>query len=667
MYRIEIRAPSGALRARFEPIAGAYAPGETAPLRCEFEKLRGGACGTLTLRLSAPLAFEKLDHVLVWLGGDEQPRYRGEITSLPWFSGGGDVRARSLWERAAASRWKGAFEGRVRPFLAYAFSQATLPPGVTFDPAAVTNALAVLKADTPHELLGDTVGKAASALEGGAFGVNGAGVFFLAAPSTAVTHRFVLGEWTMDNPDDMSAYRNCVRFPYQDPSGAEKWYEFKIASEIAVFGEAWSETTVPTSVGVGFTSPLAGESAVVTLTQQLLAPAAFTVKRSLTLPIFTGAYAGPVTSGVPVNFALLLAGTLPSVAQAGARVTFRSGLPENFSGSPVTGFRFIVRGRRAGARLRYTATSTNGTMHTGFTSVTSYFGEEAHELYLPASGVTVQTLVLDVAPQDYQAGDTFDVGSGGAYRRGENWFNNPNPVEVTLDAAPAQDATQRKAVTVLCEPFAEAGVNNTPFAWLSDLGQGVTWTYEPAARVTLPGPLSVSSGDVVLIAATSISKVELEHASGKITLSALADEDDLKRFAVPAGTPSASVTAIDLTGNPATFGRMDVRVSSTGALEAYGVGLLRYVSQPVREYSGSYRVLAGVPEDGVAIFERPDGEVALDVQRVRYVIGASGGEAPVTVYAGTPLASTDVDAVLGRILSVEREVRRPGAASGGTS
>lgn len=101
-----------------------------------------------------------------------------------------------------------------------------------------------------------------------------------------------------------------------------------------------------------------------------------------------------------------------------------------------------------------------------------------------------------------------------------------------------------------------------------------------------------------------------------------------------------------------------IRTPDLSHLIVYGAELLRYRTQPVREWRGRYLGHPRLEAYGVAAFESQWGwaDVLLDVQTVVYDL--SGHQTIVT--AGTPLPATDEDATIGEIQSIRREIRRAG-------
>lgn len=123
--------------------------------------------------------------------------------------------------------------------------------------------------------------------------------------------------------------------------------------------------------------------------------------------------------------------------------------------------------------------------------------------------------------------------------------------------------------------------------------------------------------------------------------------------------PDVQVKRLILTGMQG-IGRIRIKTPYFVGLADYGARLLWYKTQPVREWTGQYRTLKRVGAGGLAAFEVPDSpdDVLLEVQKVTYQL--SGG---VTVAAGTPLPTTDEDAVAGAIQDVQRVIRRAGGDS----
>ena len=227
------------------PPTGPVRDGQPVLLGGELTVLRGGFPDAGKLRLSAPLDLRHMDWVRVWLPGDaeDDPTYLGEVTSEPWRTGAGEVGLRSLTARLRQCRWSGRAEGRFREFLERVLTQATLPPGITV--GELPDLDATFRADTPFELLGDTLQTIAPALGGWLVGVDATGTIRAVNPGTEVMHRFPQGR--ADTPGGAGeSYANCVRFSFEYPSGDQGWFEGINRQEVVDRrkGEVWEVVQV---------------------------------------------------------------------------------------------------------------------------------------------------------------------------------------------------------------------------------------------------------------------------------------------------------------------------------------------------------------------------------------------------------------------------------------
>ena len=179
--------------------------------------------------------------------------------------------------------------------------------------------------------------------------------------------------------------------------------------------------------------------------------------------------------------------------------------------------------------------------------------------------------------------------------------------------------------------------------------------------MTLPGPILLQAGAAILVRDTSTtvgtgvtgvklnSRRQRRYGPDARDRRGRHDQMDLPRPGCAGVGPADQ-------GNPAKVGRVIARLTSTANLAAYAYGLLRYRVPVVRAWTGLVRTLKRVPCRGVALCEVAGGDVALDVQRCTYDTAAG----TVKVEAGTPLASTDAAALVGKIENIQRVVRTLG-------
>ena len=236
------------------PYAQVYRPvspppeGEPVIIGGNFSLKRPGFPDTAALRLSRPVAFQPGDWVRIWLAPEgDTPDYLGQVVSEAWTEGAGEVQMRSLLERVNKCAWSGKEEGEFSDFWSSVLARANLPKGIRFRLQPDINAR--FAADTPFELLGDTIQAITPALGGYVIGVSSSGVIETRKPSLDLTHRFVLGRSEMPQ-GDATNYANCVRFSFELPSGDTGWFEGKNGPEVKRQGEVWTvETLTAREVG----------------------------------------------------------------------------------------------------------------------------------------------------------------------------------------------------------------------------------------------------------------------------------------------------------------------------------------------------------------------------------------------------------------------------------
>lgn len=701
MYRAEFSQPGGAPYLIVSVRAGAYPPGEIAPLGGHFELLPGDICGAASVQLSAPPDLAPGDWLRLYLPGDayDDPSYLGEITSEPWAVGSGAVECRPLSEVVAKCAWRCdvttvngqpttvPLERSFRPFVQTVLSRCVLPPGITV--GNVVDAAAVLRANTVFELLGDTLQAAMPAIEGGLWGVNARGQIVVVARASETTHRFVLGQ-SERPPGTRTTYANAVRFGYTLPDGSGATFEGRVPEEIALRGEQWDVTSLPASVTSGNTNPLDGQGGAVTLSQSRPDVAGYTRDITVTQPLFDGGWAGHLTDGVDVNGQLLLGPDVRLQNQAESLVQLNGYLPTKRA------VRLTLRGRPASIpiQLRVLAGNTPGPWHNGTQiappSASYVNGAERFEFTITgdvAFNQTVGRTDIQYEPNAYaayvrangQGPPAMEIGSSCDYYddfNGTGWGNNNPNYVLNINTLAVTPQGQRLRVytkgplRLFTYYVNQQGASFIAFAGDAkgdgnvggapgDTTRAGTMTFDPRATLNLPGALHLKPGDLVLMSVASggnVSNFRAVTDAGEVVLTTQAAEGALAKFAVPA---ELRATAFKMDGNPQQLGRMLLRISNTAGLAAYAYGLLRYRSVPNREWTGSYAKLARVPSGGVAVFETTRGDVELDVQRVTYDL--SGGARPVTVAAGSPRAATDDQAVVDAIDSVRRDIRKAGS------
>ncbi|AWN22218.1 hypothetical protein DKM44_02350 [Deinococcus irradiatisoli] len=654
MYRLSLSKPGAALPYLiiYSRPAGRYDRQEYAPLGGSLEMLRGDFCGGGSVQLSAPPPFIAGDWLRVWLPGDEadDPSYLGEIGGEPWQEGAGELQLRPLSDTVNKAKWSGAQESRFAEFLAYAIGQCVLPPGVTI--GAIPADLATLKANTAFELLGDTLQAAMPVIEGGTSGTDTRARIGVYRPDATLTHRFVLGQAAL-TPGDTNNYANCVRFPFKQPDGTDAWFEGRIESEVTVRGEVWEVTQVPASVTDAAENPLEGLNAGVSIGAAIGGQAHPAVT---TLPVFDPMWANTLSSPTPPQWTFsagenftpatadqsittLLMGTGASGAEVHLAVT------ADLHGQTLASA-LQVRGRSdANWGSWIGATVQSGKVVTGFADVQLRYNPAHVAAYHPVGLRIDQGGYLQLYDG---SGNPFTPQTGA-------WPGGSLPADVPVrDAAGAWSAV-RVGLEPIQTPTTPAQNSTTAVAAAT-----ITPTY--INTVTLPAPVLLQAGAAILVrdtnatVGTGVTGVKLITATGDIALTPADAEDDMTKWTFPG--PDKQVWGFRVLGNPANIGRIIARLTSTANLAAYAYGLLRYRTQPVRSWVGTYKKLRRVSCSGVARFETLNGEVDLDVQRVTYNLT----DGTVSVEAGTPQARTDAEALAAAIQDVRQETRK---ATGG--
>jgi len=628
-----------------------YAQGEIAPLGGTFEMLRGDFCGQATLKFSAAPPFLAGDWIRIYLPGDVEanPSYLGEATGEPWEAGAGDIICRPLATTVGKSRWSGTIELRFAEYLAYAISHCTLPPGVTI--GAIPAELATLKANTTFELLSDTMQAAMPVVENGAWGVDTKARIGVYRPDDTLKHRFVLGEASTP-PGGSNDYANCVRFPYTMPDGTTKaWFEIRVESEVAARGEVWEVTQVPASITDAAENPLEGLSAGVSIGATI---GGVDHPANTTLPVFDPMWADTFGSPIPPQW-VFSAGAHFTPATADESVTtlligsaasssvLHLAVTVDAHGQPLASILQVRSRSGPGWGSWQTPTLESGLLLMGYADVQLRYTPAHVAAYSPVSLQIDQGGYIQLYDSD---------GNPTSQTRG-SWPSGSLPADI-----PARDASgQWTTVRVGLQPIETP---TTPAVDSTTRVESATITPTNTNVVTLPAPVLLQAGAAILVRDTNatvglgVTGVKLITATGDITLTGATAEGDMTKWTF--GGSDVQVWGFRVLGNPTNIGKIIARLTSTANLAAYGYGLLRYRIPPVRAWTGLIRELRRVPCSGLALFEVAGGDVELDVQRCTYDLTAG----TVSVEAGTPLATTDAAALVGKIESIRREVRTLG-------
>lgn len=200
--------------------------------------LRGEFPDQGTLDLSRPVKFKPGDWVRVWLPDDPDPVYLGECMGEPWETGRGTLNLRGLWDTLRRSSWAGKAQGTFLPFFTAVLSQSDRPAWLTV--GALPDLPSLFKADTPFELLGDTISAITPALDGHLIGVTAQAAVSCVDPGEAVTYRFP-APLSDRPPGSTDNYANAVRFQYAYPSGDPGFFHGLNNAEITrVGGRRWA-------------------------------------------------------------------------------------------------------------------------------------------------------------------------------------------------------------------------------------------------------------------------------------------------------------------------------------------------------------------------------------------------------------------------------------------
>lgn len=690
MYHVTFARPGGQVYATIYGTPGAAPPADApALLSGNVEHLRGGFCGGGELTLSAPLPLEPGDEVRVYLGAAPDPLYLGEVTGEGWDTGSGTVRLRSLAESAGRSRWMGRLEKRFRDYLLNVLSLCHLPPGVTA--GDIPDDLATLRGSTPHELLSDTLDTAMPVIEGGTWGVNEYGRLGVYRPDPTVTHRFARGQ-AQTPPGSSDGYANCVRFPYKLPDGSSGMFEGRVDVEADRRGEVWEETQAPASVGAPSTNPLLGLSTTV-VTHVLLNGQ--TVDFQAVKPVFDPAWTGKLADAAPpLRLGSTQAIVRPdqSLVRVSLSVQYGAGDGVTYNMQPVLALTLPGRGYVEG--LLPDGSTYNGSVIEQRLVNLSTMQTSEWEALPRAVGGKFNTQVLrndsaDIAygPRILTAyvtnggGATLDLRYTAGYVSAWNALDKgPLPGFSIGNAAYIQDAYWPDGATFnsLATVTHTAQLGERDILLSTRMGlyggsvkNGDFTPYTPANSVTplvqanvpvvsgvsvlLPAPLNLYGGSAFAVKVQPDTHLTMSANDGERKLTPLDNPpEDTLRFGH--GGEMVKLTALRLDGAADRAGGITAEIPDTGILTAYAYGLLRYRVQPVRRWTGSYPTLRRVPAVGVARFETARGEVDLDVQRVVYDLGAG----TVTVEAGTPMARTDTQAIVGKVLDLKRETRWAG-------
>jgi hypothetical protein len=225
----------------FEPKQGVYGPGEVALLGAQWSILAGGSCDAAEIEFGAPFYFRSRDRLAIYLLPSGGLVWQGEIRSEPWRSGGGTVRAVGYAENVGKSPWYGAVSNTFESAIYDIISRCQLPIGVGVGTIASTTAL--VKSNPAFELLGSTLNTAATALNGGAWGVNAALQIFVSAYSDEVGHFFYINESEVVISDVSNPF-NGVRLEVKDGQASYTW-EGNIPGDAGIHGSQYEVMQIP--------------------------------------------------------------------------------------------------------------------------------------------------------------------------------------------------------------------------------------------------------------------------------------------------------------------------------------------------------------------------------------------------------------------------------------
>jgi len=620
-----------------------YAPGEIAPLGGNFEHLRGDFCGAASLKLSAPPEFQAGDWVRVYLDDDpdNDPTYLGEAEGEPWEAGAGELKCRPLSVTVGKAAWRGKATAGFKDYLTAAFNAAN-PKGITL--GFVPDVVATLKSNTLFEEFGDTLTQALPVASATA-GVNSHAVWSVYQYSSEVTHRFVLGE-AQTPPGVSGDYANCVRFAYKRPDDVDTYFEGRVQSEVDVRGELWESAGLPTNVTTTAFNPYAGTS--VDLNVLLDHPDNPTLIANVhgLQTALTPTWTGHLADGLGLD---------PTVLQGpGYQPVTNQGEAGNIALATGAAFTYTVLLDNGPSGLSIEYRLNGGS----WTAASNAFGGSSAPMF---SGNSAQTLEWRYL-QD-SAYSAYLTAHSNVQPPGFNVFLS------TGDLADLSRLTVNLPGVSVAQPsfrtlFKARGVPTSP------PGSYLQFVIAPfnvaRTRVGLPGVYIWRAGDLVT---TDVNVTGVTLANPTLTTPVtinLTRKDDVDgpdpahpeigRRRIWSTPQDITASEVVVTGPPASVGWIGAAIADQSALIAYAYGLLRYRIEPVRQWTGLIRTLKRVPCRGVANFEVAGGDVGLDIQRCVYDLD----KGTVTVEAGTPVARSDAAAVVGRIESLQRQIRTLG-------
>ncbi|EYB68937.1 hypothetical protein DEIPH_ctg013orf0045 [Deinococcus phoenicis] len=646
MYRVTFSRPGAALpyEIAYWRGAGFHALAELVPLGGTLEVLPGNLSGSghLTLNRVPDRGGQRLrpgDWVRVYLGDAAAAVYLGEVASAPWEEGQGDVQLTPLKDRVAKAAWRGdlapdgktvlPFRAKFRPYLQGVLARAVLPPGVTVGEIPEVNA--TLQALTLFEQVGDTLAAALPALSGGTWGVNAAAQVKVHQLTDALTHRFT--REVSDRPAaKVGDYANCVRFEYARPDATRAFFELRLPLEIALFGEAWAEETLPASVTTTQTNPYAGTLQGVQLTLGTTQAPGWTTPQYLNQPATSPVWAGKLADGVNTSLAWGTARQLRQLGEEAVTVLVSSGITTPYITRPLPG---LALETVKGGVVSSVYVSPNDDRYPGWVALASNSG--TFTLRYTAASVTAFRNATGRLPEG------FDIRFSG-----EN-------VQVELTAAPTADPvrTVRLTAPVALVPGTASYPRYAPTI--------TPLTVQPGASMTFPISYQWRSGDTVNTnaAVTGVTAVLNTTPATMQPLTRLVDDPDTgrRRWALPA---DFQLSGLQLAGDPAQIGWIGINLTDEAGLAAYAYGLLRWRTDVVRSWVGRYPDLRPLEVSGMARFDTPQGDTDLQVTRGVYDLTSLRS----SIEAGTPQALDDAEALGNAFLSVERTLRKPGGTNG---
>jgi hypothetical protein len=225
----------------FQPKQGVYGPGEVAMLSAQWSVLAGGSCESAEVEFSAPFYFRSRDRLAIYLLPAGELVWQGEIRSEPWRVGGGGIRAVGYAENVGKARWSGLVSNNFQNAIYDIISRCTLPVGVftgyIHDPASL------VRSNPAFELLKSTLDIAATALNGGIWGVNASLQIFIKPRNEDVGHFFYINDGEI-NTSDISSPINGVRLEVKDGLVSYIW-EANITGDNIIHGDQYDVVQVP--------------------------------------------------------------------------------------------------------------------------------------------------------------------------------------------------------------------------------------------------------------------------------------------------------------------------------------------------------------------------------------------------------------------------------------